>query len=226
MQDTKNTSFETHYTILDPVLARELAAGLLKINAVILRPDQPMTWASGWNSPIYCDNRLTLRYPELRNRIKDGFIRIVSERYPSVDVITGTATAGIPHAAWVAQDLDKPMAYVRAKAKSHGLGNQIEGRIEKGESTLIIEDLISTGGSVLSVMDAVEFIGASVNAVLSIFTYGFRQAGEKFAARGVQVYSLTDYATLIEVAQEMGYVKSSDLETLNDWRTHPETWPA
>src|SRR5690606_5847234 len=140
----------------------------LEINAVILRPNDPFTWSSGWNSPIYCDNRLTLRFPEIRNKIENEFTAIIEEKFPDVDVITGTATAGIPHAAWVAANLNKPMAYVRAKAKAHGMGNQIEGGVKKGESTVIIEDLVSTGSSVISVLDALKFVGAKVPAILSI----------------------------------------------------------
>ncbi len=211
--------------ILDKNFSRELAKSLLEINAVVLRPNAPFTWSSGWNSPIYCDNRLTLRYPAIRKEISKAFARIIEEKYGEVDVITGTATAGIPHAAWIAQNLDKPMAYVRAKAKSYGLGNQIEGGVDKGQSTVIIEDLISTGGSAISVIDALQFIGADVKAVLSIFTYGFDKANQKFDEKGVNLYALTDYATLIDVALELGAVKEADLTLLNDWRKSPETWP-
>ena len=139
---------------------RSLALELLKINAVVLRPNQPFTWSSGWNSPIYCDNRLTLRYPALRKKIAEAFVNVINEKIPDVDVITGTATAGIPHAAWVSDRLDKPMAYVRAKAKSYGLGNQIEGGVDKGQSSVVIEDLISTGTSALTVIDTLQFIGS------------------------------------------------------------------
>lgn len=216
-----------HCKLHDPALARKLADELLRIQAVILRPHDPMTWSSGWNSPIYCDNRLTLRYPALRELIRDGFVDILNTRFaPSdVDVVTGTATAGIPHAAWVADALHKPMAYVRSKAKAHGLGNQIEGGVVKGENTVVLEDLISTGGSVMSVIDALEFVGAKVRGVVSIFTYGFDKADQAFRERGIPVYSLTDYRTLIDVASERGVVGPDDLATLNDWRTHPEKWP-
>src|SRR5699024_10169309 len=138
-----------------------------------LRPNDSFTWASGWNSPIYCDNRLTMRYPEIRKKIAKAFVQFIDSNYSDIDVITGTATAGIPHDAWVSENINKPMSYVRAKAKAYGLGNQIEGGIQKGESTIIIEDLISTGGSAISVLEALKFIGADVRAVLSIFTYGF-----------------------------------------------------
>lgn len=211
--------------IVDKSFARELAKSLLDINALVLRPDKPFTWASGWNSPIYCDNRLTLRYPELRKKIASAFSNILKEHYPQVAVITGTATAGIPHAAWIAENLDKPLAYVRAKAKTYGLGNQIEGGVDKGQTTVVIEDLISTGGSAMSVIDALQFIGADVLAVLSIFTYGFDKANEKFEKLNIPVYSLTDYNTLIEVAVEEELIKKEDLDLLNQWRENPEQWP-
>jgi orotate phosphoribosyltransferase len=211
--------------IINPEFARELALDLLKIDAVILRPNDPFTWTSGWNSPIYCDNRLTLIYPELRSRIADQIAAHVSKTYPDVDVITGTATAGIPHAAWVAERLSKPMAYVRAAAKSHGLTSQIEGGVKKEQSTVIIEDLISTGGSVISVKDVLEFVGARVLGVVSIFTYGFDVANNTFREKGLEVASLTDYNTLLDVAIENGYVRKSDLEILNQWREKPDTWP-
>lgn len=211
--------------IIDNSFARELAAHLLDINAVILRPNEPFKWSSGWNSPIYCDNRLTLRHPAIRKKIAQHFSAFIKENYPDVDVITGTATAGIPHAAWVAQDMDKPMAYVRAKAKVHGMGNQIEGGVDKGQSTIVIEDLISTGGSAISVLEALQFVGAKVSAVVSIFTYGFDKAQERFDEINVPVYSLTDYNTLIDVAIEKGIVNEKDLELLSSWRTAPATWP-
>lgn len=211
--------------IIESTFARELAARLLDINAVILRPNDPFTWSSGWNSPIYCDNRLTLRYPEIRKLIAQHFTDFIFEKFADTDVITGTATAGIPHAAWVAGAMDKPMAYVRAKAKAHGMGNQIEGGVDKGQHTVVIEDLISTGGSAISVIEALQFVGAKVDAVLSIFTYGFEKADERFKKVGVPVYSLTDYNTLINVAVEKGIVDGDDLDLLSSWRSAPEVWP-
>ncbi len=198
---------------------------MLEINAVVLRPNDPFTWSSGWNSPIYCDNRLTLRYPEIRKKIAQQFIGFIHDEYGDVDVITGTATAGIPHAAWIAGSLDKPMSYVRAKAKAYGLGNQIEGGIQKGESTVVIEDLISTGSSALSVVEALNFIGADIKAVLSIFTYGFDKAFKRFDHAGVSVHTLTDYSTLIDVARDHDYINEEDLETLSEWRKKPDIWP-
>lgn len=211
--------------IIDNKFSKEIALDLLKINAVILQPNDPFTWSSGWHSPIYCDNRLTLRYPNIRKKIALKFVEFISAEYSDVDVITGTATAGIPHAAWVAENLDKPLSYVRAKAKAYGLGNQIEGGIQKGESTVVIEDLISTGGSAISVVEALQFIGAEIEAVLSIFTYGFDKALKRFEDAGIPLYTLTDYTTLIEVAGENNYIDKEDLETLSDWRNRPETWP-
>ena len=211
--------------IINETFSRELAKSLLDIDAVILRPNTPFTWASGWNSPIYCDNRLTLRYPELRASISKVFSDFIIEEFGDTDVITGTATAGIPHAAWVAQNLNKPMAYIRARAKSYGLGNQIEGGVDKGQSTIVIEDLISTGGSVLSVAEALEFVGANVQAILSIFTYGFDRSTSKFEEKNIPFYTLTDYTTLIDVALEAGKVDPEDLELLNNWRKSPATWP-
>lgn len=211
--------------IIDSEFSRIIALDLLKINAVILRPNAPFKWSSGWNSPIYCDNRLTMRYPKVRKKIARKFVECIDEQYPEVDVITGTATAGIPHAAWIAENMDKPMAYVRAKAKSYGMGNQIEGVVQKGESTIVVEDLISTGGSAISVVEALRFISADIKAVFSIFTYGFDKSIERFQKMEVPLFTLTDYETLIDVASEYGYVSSSDLKTLSKWRQNPETWP-
>lgn len=220
MIDTQNK-----HTILDKTFSRELAGLLLDINAVLLRPNDPFTWSSGWNSPIYCDNRLTLRYPVIRKKIAKAFIEIVDQKLENPDVITGTATAGIPHAAWIAGSMNLPLAYVRAKAKAYGLGNQIEGGVEKGESTIVIEDLISTGGSVISVVEALNFIGAETSAIMAIFSYGFDKANKKFAEHDIPVYTLTDYTTLIDVALEKGSVQSDDIELLNRWRSNPEKWP-
>lgn len=211
--------------IIDSSFAEELALDLLEINAVILQPNDPFTWSSGWHSPIYCDNRLTLRYPQIRKKIALKFIEFIHQEYGNVDVITGTATAGIPHAAWIAGSLEKPMSYVRAKAKAYGLGNQIEGGIQKNETTVVIEDLISTGASAISVVEALRFISADVKAVLSIFTYGFDKAIQQFTDTDIPVHTLTDYTTLIEVAKQNDYVNEKDLATLADWRKKPDTWP-
>ena len=211
--------------IIDNAFARELASHLLDINAVILRPNEPFTWASGWHSPIYCDNRLTLQHPEIRKKIAVKLADIITNQFPKTEVITGTATAGIPHAAWVSDILNKPMAYVRAKAKAYGMGNQIEGGVAKGQPTVVIEDLISTGGSAISVINALQFVGADVQAIISIFNYGFDRSVENFEKVNVPVYNLTDYTTLVDVAVEKGFVTSDDLEHLANWRNHPDTWP-
>lgn len=211
--------------IINPEFSRELALQLLKINAVVLRPNDPFVWSSGWNSPIYCDNRLTLLYPDLRKKMAETFTSFIKAHFPDVEVITGTATAGIPHAAWIADRMELPMAYVRAKAKSYGMGNQIEGGVKKGQSTIVVEDLISTGGSVFSVVEALQFVGADVRAVCTIFTYDFEVSSKRFDELNIPFYSLLDYNVLIDVAVEHGYVKESDLELLSQWRTKPDTWP-
>ena len=211
--------------IINTEYSKELALQLLKINAVILRPNEPFVWASGWNSPIYCYNRLTLLYPEIRNEMAKTFSSFIKENFPKTKVITGTATAGIPHAAWIADRLNLPMAYVRSKAKAYGMGNQIEGGVRKGESTVVIEDLVSTGGSVISVIDALQFVGVNVQAVCTIFTYDFEISARKFSDVKVPFYSLLDYNTLIDVAVENGYVKETDLKLLTQWRTNPDIWP-
>ncbi|MEX0681072.1 MAG: orotate phosphoribosyltransferase [Balneolales bacterium] len=211
--------------ISDKQFSRELAGDLLDINAIMLRPDNPFVWSSGWNSPIYCDNRLTILFPRIRSKIANKITELITEKFSDVDVITGTSTAGIPHAAWVSERLEKPMAYVRAKAKAYGMGNQIEGGVRKGESTVVIEDLISTGTSALSVVEALHFVGADVQALIAIFTYGFDVSNKKIADQNIPFYSLTDYETLLDVALEKNKIRKSDLAFLNEWRRNPETWP-
>ncbi|MCH8495686.1 MAG: orotate phosphoribosyltransferase [Balneolales bacterium] len=211
--------------IIDAAFSRELALRLLQINAVVLRPRDPFVWSSGWNSPIYCDNRLTLLYPELRQKMAGKLADFIEKTYPDVSVITGTATAGIPHAAWVADRLNLPMAYVRSKAKAYGMGNQIEGGVRKGQATVVIEDLISTAGSVSSVIEALQFVKADVQGVCTIFTYNFDVADRKMNELNTPVYSLTDYNTLIDVALENNFIKEADVELLSDWRKDPDIWP-
>jgi orotate phosphoribosyltransferase len=211
--------------LINPEFARELASDLLSINAVLLRPTEPFVWSSGWRSPIYCDNRKTLNYPAIRSKIAHAFVTHIQETTPAVDVITGTATAGIPHAAIISDRMQKPMAYVRAQAKSHGTGNQIEGGVKKGQSTVVIEDLISTGTSVGTVVDALQIVNASVLQVMAIFTYGFDVAFNEFHERNIPTWTLTDYNTLIQVALEKNYIQQSDLALLEDWRSRPSTWP-
>lgn len=211
--------------LIDRSFARKLAHELLRIDAVVLRPNEPFVWSSGWNSPIYCDNRLTLLHPALRNEIADTLVGFIRSTYPDVQVITGTATAGIPHAAWVSDRMNLPMAYVRSKAKSYGMGNQIEGGVKKGQRTIVIEDLISTGGSIFSVVEALQFVGADVQGCATIFTYQFDVAASKFKEMNLRLDWLTDYPTLIEVALEEGRIKEEDLALLNRWRDEPSTWP-
>lgn len=211
--------------LIDRSFARKLAHELLRIDAVVLRPNEPFVWSSGWNSPIYCDNRLTLLHPALRIEIAETLVGFIRSTYPDVEVITGTATAGIPHAAWVSDRMNLPMAYVRSKAKSYGMGNQIEGGVKKGQRTIVIEDLISTGGSILSVVEALQFVGADVLGCATIFTYQFDVATAKFNDMNLRLDWLTDYPTLIEVALEEGRIKEQDLALLNRWRQEPSTWP-
>lgn len=205
-------------------LPREIAKSLLEIEAVALRPNEPFTWTSGLKSPIYCDNRLTMTYPAIRDLIAEGFAAVIRERYPNTEVIAGTATAGIPHAAWVAQKLGLPMAYIRDKAKGHGKQNQIEGRIAEGQNVVVIEDLISTGGSSLKAAIAVQEAGANVNAVLAIFSYQFAQATQAFEDSGIPLETLSNYSALIEVAAELGKVQQSDIATLQSWRDNPQAF--
>lgn len=205
-------------------LPRKIARNLLEIEAVALRPNDPFTWTSGLKSPIYCDNRLTMTYPAIRESIADGFVQLIQERYPDADVIAGTSTAGIPHAAWVSQKLNLPMSYIRDKAKGHGKQNQIEGRIVPGQKVVVIEDLISTGGSSLKAALAVREAGAEVLAVLAIFTYQFKQAAEAFEAEGIKLETLSNYSALIEEAVQQGKVAASDVAALQAWREDPQSF--
>lgn len=205
-------------------LPNEIAKNLLEIGAVALRPSEPFTWTSGLKSPIYCDNRLTMAYPDIRDLVAEGFAHIIRERYPDAEVIAGTSTAGIPHAAWVAQKLNLPMAYIRDKAKGHGKQNQIEGRITTGQKVVVIEDLISTGGSSLKAAQAVREAGATVAAVLAIFTYQFDHATQSFADEGFQLEALSNYSALIETAVQMGKVAESDVAALQAWRQDPQSF--
>lgn len=205
-------------------LPASIAGSLLEIGAVNLRPQDPFTWTSGLKSPIYCDNRLTMSFPEIRERIAEGFAAVIRAQYPEAQVIAGTATAGIPHAAWVAQKLNLPMAYIRDKAKGHGKQNQIEGRIDAGQKVVVIEDLISTGGSSLKAALAVQEAGAEVKAVLAIFTYQFKQAESAFADAGVPLKTLSNYSALVEEARRRGTISDMDVAVLQSWRESPETF--
>ncbi|GGN96389.1 orotate phosphoribosyltransferase [Saccharibacillus kuerlensis] len=199
----------------------KIAADLLQIGAVALSPDEPFTWTSGIKSPIYCDNRLTMAYPEVRERIAEGFAELIRSQYPDAEVIAGTATAGIPHAAWVAQKLNLPMAYIRDKAKGHGKQNQIEGLIKPGQKVVVIEDLISTGGSSLKAALAVREVGAEPLAVLAIFSYQLDRAVQAFAEENVPLVTLSNYTALMQTALQLGTIQESQVELLQSWRKDP-----
>lgn len=201
-----------------------IAEKLLEINAVALRPQDPFTWTSGLRSPIYCDNRLTLSYPSVRREIAKGLQKLINENYPDAEVIAGTATAGIPHAAWASELMDLPMCYVRSKAKGHGKGNQIEGKVEPGQKVVVVEDLISTGGSVITAVQALREAGCIVLGVVSIFTYGLEKGKEAFAAEDIKSESLTDFTALVEAAIEKGYISANDQESLLSWSKNPAEW--
>lgn len=205
-------------------IARQIADKLLSIGAVALRPHQPFTWTSGIKSPIYCDNRLTMSFPEIRDLIAASFAAVISEQYPEAEVVAGTATAGIPHAAFTAQKLGLPMAYVRDKAKGHGKENQIEGLIKPGQKVIVIEDLISTGGSSIKAAQAIQAAGAEPLAVLAIFSYQLDKAVQAFAEAGVKLQTLSNYSALIEVAAEQGVIKPEDQALLKSWREDPSSF--
>ncbi|KKB73809.1 MULTISPECIES: orotate phosphoribosyltransferase [Bacillus] len=201
----------------------EIAKHLLAIKAVFLRPNEPFTWASGMKSPIYCDNRLTLSYPEVRDDIASGLAGLIKDKYPEAEIIAGTATAGIPHAALAADRLRLPMCYVRSKPKAHGKGNQIEGAVKKGQKVVVIEDLISTGGSVLEAVSALNDAGCEVLGVAAIFTYGLPKAGIAFDEAGVEYHTLTDYDTLTEAVLAEGYISEADAAKLKEWKADPQS---
>lgn len=203
-----------------------IAKDLLKIKAVFFRPDEPFTWASGIKSPVYCDNRLTLSDHAVRTDVENGLADIIRKNYPDVEVLMGTSTAGIAHAAITAQIMELPMGYVRSGAKDHGRQNQIEGRLEKGQKVVVVEDLISTGGSVLEVVNVLREAGAEVLGIASIFTYGMKKGIERLAEANVKNVSLTNFDTIAEVAAEEGYIAKSDVERLIKFRNNPsdESW--
>ena len=207
-------------------MKKTVAGELLKIEAVFLRPDEPFTWASGIKSPIYCDNRLILTAPKTRDIVESALAQKIKEEFPEAEVLMGTATAGIAHAALAADILDLPMGYVRGSAKDHGRGNQIEGRLEKDQKVVVVEDLISTAGSVIDTIDALRDAGACVIGVISIFTYGMKKSRERLDAAKVKYTSLSDLDTLAEVAAENGYIKETDKEKLLRFRDDPsdESW--
>lgn len=202
----------------------QIASSLLDIGAVALRPHQPFTWTSGIKSPIYCDNRLTMSYPRIRDLIAESFAALIRKDYPEAEVIAGTATAGIPHAAFTSQKLGLPMAYIRDKAKGHGKENQIEGLIKPGQKVVVIEDLISTGGSSIKAAQAVRDAGAEPLAVLAIFSYQLDKAVQAFAEAGIPLQTLSNYTTLMDVAVQRGDIQPEDLELLKSWRQDPASF--
>ena len=203
-----------------------IAKDLLSIKAVFFRPDEPFTWASGIKSPVYCDNRLTLTAPKVRDDVENSLAETIKKEYPEVEVLMGTSTAGIAHAAITAHILDLPMGYVRSGHKDHGRGNQIEGKLEKGQKVVVVEDLISTGGSVIEVVDVLRQAGAEVLGIVSIFTYGMQKGIDRLAAANVKNVSLTDFDTIAKVAAEEKYIKEDDIARLIAFRNNPsdESW--
>ncbi len=207
-------------------MKKKIARLLLKIEAVFLRPEDPFTWASGIKSPIYCDNRLILSYPEARKQVEAGLAALIRKHYPDCELVAGTSTAGIPHAALVADILELPMAYVRGSAKGHGRNNRIEGKVIMGQKVVVVEDLISTGGSVVDVVDALREAGADVLGIASIFTYGMQKGIDRLKEANVQNKSLTNFMTLAEVAAEEGYISEKDIARLEAFQNNPsdESW--
>ena len=210
--------------VIDQNTATKIAEYLLQAKAIKLQPKNPFTWASGWKSPIYCDNRITLSYPKIRTYIRQEFSKKIIEKFGTPDVIVGVATGGIAQGALVAEELGLPFAYVRAEAKGHGLGNLIEGKIERGQRVVVIEDLISTGGSSLKAVNALREFDAQVLGMASIFTYGFKVAKENFKKADCKLVTLSDYDTLIRQALDAGYISQDDFDTIKNWRDSPDTW--
>ncbi len=205
-------------------LEREIAKSLLQIKAIKLNPANPFTWASGWRSPIYCDNRKILSYPAVRKQVYEAFARVIGELYPQAEVIAGVATGAIAHGVLAAEKLEKPFIYVRSAPKSHGLANQVEGEVAPGAKVVVVEDLVSTGGSSLNAVQALRDADLEVLGMVAIFTYGFPAAAENFAQNGVKLNTLSNYNALIELATEQGSIQPSELETLKKWREAPEKW--
>lgn len=205
-------------------IAKQIAVLLLEAKAVKLEPNNPFTWASGWKSPIYCDNRVTLSYPATRKIIAQSFAALAQENYSETTLVAGVATGAIAHGILVAEELQLPFAYVRASAKEHGLGNMIEGRVNTNDKVLVIEDLISTGMSSLKAVDALQNAGTEVLGMAAIFTYGFEKASTSFNEKKCSLYTLTNYYFLLEAALEIGYVSASDMDSLNSWLLNPAAW--
>ena len=202
----------------------EVTKKLLQINTIKVQPNNPFTWASGWKSPIYCDNRKTLSFPEVRSYIRDSFSSLIKSLYPQADMIAGVATGAIAHGALVADKLGMPFIYVRSGAKEHGLGNQIEGYYEKGQKVVVIEDLISTGGSSLNAVTALREAGCEVLGMVAIFTYEFKKASDAFVSGDCKLNTLSNYSMLVETAVKTGYIGEKEVETLKKWRVDPGNW--
>jgi orotate phosphoribosyltransferase len=205
-------------------MKQEIAKKLLDIEAVFLNPTEPFTWSSGIKSPIYCDNRLTLSYPTVRDEISTGLVKIIKEQFPQVEGIAGTATAGIPHAAWVSEKLKLPMCYVRSKAKAHGKGKQIEGKATPGQKVVVVEDLISTGGSCITAVNALREAGCEVLGVAAIFTYELEKGKRMLDEHDIKAYALSDYSSLLDVALQNSIIREEELEQLKLWSENPEKW--
>ncbi len=197
---------------------------LLQTKAIKLEPEKPFTWASGWRSPIYCDNRITLSFPDIRTAIRDAFVENIKNHYPGVEVIAGVATGAIAQGALVAGAMNLPFVYVRSAPKKHGMGNLIEGLLKPGQKVVVVEDLVSTGSSSLQAVDALQKAGAEVLGMVAIFTYGFTVAEENFKASKCKLVTLTDYMELLDLALQSGYIKADQLEVLKQWRQCPDTW--
>ena len=204
--------------------AQKIADYLLQIKAIKLEPSNPFTWSSGWKSPIYCDNRKTLSFSEVRSYIRDAFAGVISEKYPEAELIAGVATGAIAHGMLVADKMDLPFIYVRSGAKGHGLGNRVEGHFETGQKVVVIEDLISTGGSSLGAAQALRDAGCEVLGMVAIFTYGFEKSVNAFRSANCEITALSNYAVLVERALEAGYISESDVEALKEWRVDPALW--
>ena len=205
-------------------LKRDFASKLLRIKAIKLQPNEPFTWASGWKSPFYCDNRKTLSYPDIRTFVKVGMVHAILKHFPEADVIAGVATAGIPQAALIADVLNMPLIYVRSKPKDHGLENLIEGEMKEGAKVVVIEDLISTGGSSLKAVEAIRKAEGDVVGMVASYTYGFPVAAQAFTDANVKLVTLTDYDHVVAEALATGYIQESDTELLNEWRKNPSGW--
>jgi orotate phosphoribosyltransferase len=210
--------------ILTPSIAAEVAKKLLEIQAIRLQPEKPFTWASGWKSPIYCDNRLSLSFPEVRTMIKQSLIQAVQHFFPTVEAIAGVATAGIPQGALLANDLSLPFLYVRSKPKGHGMENTIEGKVVPNQKVVVVEDLISTGGSSLKAVEDLRQAGFEVLGMVAIFSYGFDVADQNFSEAGVPLVCLSNYDALLPQAVEQNYIDESTLNSLADWRKNPSIW--